>query len=211
MGELALATSNIVLSINTLAFMPVIGMGIASSILVGQYMGRREPEHAERAGWTSLKMGLGYMLAIGLTYVLFPSFYVSLFTGGGPDSLTLPEVLPMARWLMIMLAVWGTADACDLILAGALKGAGDTRFVMYYSLALAWGMLVVGQLILVLALRQGIYVSWIWTCLYIVVMAVGYLVRFRRGRWKAIRLLERNESLLPPGGSPGADALLTGE
>jgi hypothetical protein len=43
MGALPLAVSNIALSINTLAFMPLVGISIAASTLVGQYQGRREP------------------------------------------------------------------------------------------------------------------------------------------------------------------------
>ncbi len=207
-GEVAHAASNIALSINTLAFMPMIGLGIAAGIVVGQYQGRREWRHAQRAGWTALKMGAAYMVTVGLTYLLFPAFYVSLFTGTHEGSFTVEEILPVARVLLVMLTIWGAADACDMILAGALKGAGDTRFVMWYSLAMAWGLFVAGLVVLVFVLDRGIYACWAWTTFYIIALGVGYLRRFARGRWKDIDLLGREGvEILPPPGRPGGDGL----
>ena len=162
-GPVEQAASNIALSVNTLAFMPMIGLGIAASIVVGQHLGARRPEVAARAGWTALKMGAGYMLTIGVTYVLFPEAYVALFTDRGGDTFRLDEILPTARWLLVMLAIWGMFDAVDLVLAGALKGAGDTRFVMYFSLALAYGMFVTGELAIVFWFTGGLLAAWIWT------------------------------------------------
>ena len=78
LGPAELAASNLALSVNTLAFMPMLGLGIASSIVVGQYQGRRDSRTAERAGWTTLKMAAGYMAAMGVTYVLFPGFYIAI-------------------------------------------------------------------------------------------------------------------------------------
>ena len=72
LGGTALAASNIALSINNIAFMPLIGISIAASILVGQYQGRRESAIAEKAGWTSMKIGWLYMGVIALTFVVFP-------------------------------------------------------------------------------------------------------------------------------------------
>jgi MATE family multidrug resistance protein len=72
MGALSLAVSNIALSINTLAFMPLVGISIAASTLVGQYQGRRDSTTAEKAGWTALKVGLIYMTGMALSYLLMP-------------------------------------------------------------------------------------------------------------------------------------------
>lgn len=212
--RVAHAVSNIALSINSLAFMPMIGLSIAASIVVGQHQGRRAPADAERAGWTALKMGMMYMTAIGLTYVLFPSGYLALFADHGPRTFRLDELLPTGRLLLIMLAIWSVFDAVDLVLAGALKGAGDTRFVMYYSLALAYGMFVAGLMVIIHVFKGGLMATWIWTCVYIVVLAFGYLWRFARGRWKEVDLLGRRESavdLPPPPAGPGADGMVVGE
>ncbi len=208
MGAQALAASNIALSINMLAFLPMIGIAIATAAVVGQFQGRRESGYAERACWTALKLGTTYMGLVGLTYILFPEFYISLFTIQGSE-LSLDEVLPIGRILLILTALWGLADASNLILAGALKGAGDTRFVMYYSLAVAWGFLVTGQVLIVIVFKLGIFVAWGWTAVYIAILASGYLWRFRSGKWKNIDLLGSQVPIQPD--RPGAEALVAGD
>ena len=197
MGELALTVSNMAFSINMVAFMPLMGISIAASILVGQYQGRRDPQTAERAGWTCLRVGLIYMALVGLTYLLAPQAYFWLFSRRAESGLGLAEVLPLGRQLLVMMAVWGLLDAANLILAGALKGAGDTRFVMIYSTLMAWGLLVPVQALIV-RLGGGILVSWGWLTLYVIVLSSGFLVRYRGGRWKSIEVLETP----PPPTSP---------
>ncbi len=206
MGEVALAASNIALSINMLTFLPMIGISIAAATVVGQYQGKRQSHHAETAAWTALKIGIVYMTVIGITYILFPTFYLSFFTDRTGDGLTLEQLYPVGRILMIIMALWGLVDAANLVLSGALKGAGDTRFVMLFSLALAWGLLVPGQLILVYVLDQGVVVAWTWTALYIFAMAIGFTWRFRKGTWKSIDVLGIERPIQPD--RPGAEALV---
>ena len=146
LGPIAHIASNIALSINLIAFMPMIGMGMAAAILVGQYLGRNQPEHAERMGWLALKVGVGYVAAIGVTFLLFPAFYTNVFEGDAVGSVPFGELLKAVRILLVMLAIWGVADAVAIIISGALKGAGDTHFVMYFQSVVAWGFLVLGQL-----------------------------------------------------------------
>ena len=200
MGPVAHIASNIALSINLIAFMPMIGMGMAASILVGQYLGRNQPEFAERIGWLALKIGIGYTMLIGLSFLLFPGFYANAFEGDAVGSVPFAELMSMIRILLVVLALWGTADAAAIIVSGALKGAGDTHFVMYFQSVVAWGFLVVGQLLIVFVFHGGVYASWGWTLLYIVILGGGFALRFRSGRWKSIDLLDRRAAL--PSESP---------
>jgi MATE family multidrug resistance protein len=203
MGEQALAVSNVAFSINMVAFMPLIGIGIAASILVGQHQGRRDAGAAERAGWSAAKIGIAYTAAVGATFLVTPGLYLSLFEGRGATGLSMEELYPLGRWMLVMMAAWGVLDALNVVLAGALKGAGDTRFTMLYSGLMAWLFLVPGQWVLVFVLGEGILVAWAWLTLYIMVLAAGFVVRFRGGRWRTIEVLE-------PGGAgvsgrPGAE------
>lgn len=199
MGAVAHVASNIALSVNLVAFMPMIGMGMGASILVGQYLGRDQPDYAERVGWLALKIGISYILVIGMTFLLFPSFYTRIFAESAADPEMAAELLKTSRILLAMLAIWGAADAAALIVSGALKGAGDTHFVMYFQSSAAWGFLVLGQLLIVFVFKGGVYVSWGWTLLYIILLGIGFSLRFRSGRWKSIDLLDRRA--LPPADS----------
>jgi MATE family multidrug resistance protein len=204
MGPIAHIASNIALSINLIAFMPMIGMGMAASILVGQYLGRSQPEYAERVGWLALKIGVGYIAFIGTTFLLFPAFYTNVFEGDAIGTVPFSELLKAVRILLVMLAIWGIADATAIILSGALKGAGDTHFVMYFQSVVAWGFLVAGQLVLVFVFKCNVYVSWAWTLLYIIILGAGFTLRFRSNRWKKIDLLDRRASVVDDGQSLGS-------
>ncbi|WP_372806527.1 MATE family efflux transporter [Pontiella sp.] len=205
LGPIAHIASNIALSINLIAFMPMIGMGMAASILVGQYLGRNQPDYAERVGWLALKIGVGYIVLVGLSFLLFPGVYVNVFEGNAAGSVPFDELLRVVRILLAILAVWGVGDACALILSGALKGAGDTHFVLYYQSSVAWGFLVTGQIVIVEVLKLNVYVSWIWTLLYILILGLGFMLRFRSGHWKSIDLLDRRAPLV----EEAEDALAT--
>ena len=79
LGDIAHIAGNMALSINLIAFMPMVGMGIAASILVGQYLGRKEPHEAAKCGWLALRVGTGYIASIGLTFLVIPDLYLQLF------------------------------------------------------------------------------------------------------------------------------------
>jgi MATE family multidrug resistance protein len=189
-GEAAAIASNMALSINLFALMPMIGLGIASSIMVGQYMGAGRPDWAEKSGWIALKAGMIYTLPLVSSFVLFPEFYINLF--GQHDGVAASqEVFDICRQLLIILVVWGIMDAANFIISGALKGAGDTHFVMYFHTSLAWGFFAVGELVLVLVLGAGPIAAWMWCMFYITLIGVGLCLRFKSGRWKTIDILER--------------------
>jgi MATE family multidrug resistance protein len=193
LGAMELAASNIAFSINNLAFMPLVGIGIAASILVGQYQGRGQSAVAARAGWTALKIGWCYMFVIGLTFLLFPRGYFALFTGQAGGAVQLEAILPLGRWMLVMMAVWGLADTANVILAGALRGAGDTRFVMIYSLVVMVLLWLGGEALLILAFGGGMRAAWIWLVIYVFILVAGFFWRFRSGRWQHIDLLGRSE------------------
>jgi MATE family multidrug resistance protein len=190
LGGLALTVSNIAFSINLVAFMPLIGMSIAATIIVGQYQGRGDPVTAERAAWNCLRLGAAYMAIVGLTYVLFPAAYFGLFTNHAHGGYSHAEILKVGRWLLVLLAAWGIPDAANLVLAGALKGAGDTRFVMTYQLLMSWLLLVPVQALLIFRFGQGIFACWVWLTIYVVILAAGFILRFVSGRWKNIQVIE---------------------
>lgn len=205
LGELSLAVSNMALSINTVAFLPLIGLSIAAATLVGQYQGRGNSEVAARAALNCVKLGIYYVAIIGLTYLIFPRTYFSAFTLRAESGFALDDIMETGRWLLMLMALWGVMDAGNVIFAGALKGAGDTRFVLIFSSLLSWGFLVPGVLIIVLIMDLGLLSIWTWALFYVSLLAIGYYIRFRGGKWKKIQVIEA--PLPPPVSRPGAEAL----
>jgi MATE family multidrug resistance protein len=189
MGANAFTASNIAFSINHLAFAPLLGFGMAAATVVGHHQGARNTPAAERAGWTALRMGLIYMTIIGATFILFPNEYFMLFSR--KDTEFTPELLHLGRRMLIMVTAWGLFDCVCIVLSGALKGAGDTRFVMMYMAIGSWLFLVPGALI-VWWLGYGILALWLWLTIYVCLFAIGTCIRWRYGRWKRIELIHHD-------------------
>ncbi len=170
------------------AFLPMMGMGQAVSILVGQRLGADRPDLAERSAYTGLKWVFGYMCAVAAVYLLFPNVLVGLFEGGRDPELfaALARLVPS---LLVCVALYSLADAVNVTFSFALRGAGDTRFVSLLTFALAWPIMVIPTFAVVNA-GGNIYWAWGFATAYIMAMAVCFTFRFRSGRWKSMRVIE---------------------
>ena len=81
-GELELAATNIVLSIEILAFLPMQGTAIATGTLVGNYIGKGELHHAEKSVYSALKLAMAYSVLFASTFIVAPELFLSLFQVG---------------------------------------------------------------------------------------------------------------------------------
>jgi len=192
LGETAFMAANIALSVNMIAFMPSIGIGQAAGTLVGQHIGRGDLDGASAVGWRAVHIGWIYTVCIALTFVLTPEIYIHLFARG---DIPFAEISGLARTLLLFAACWGLMDATNLIISGALRGAGDTHFVMWYETSMAWFFFAAGELLIVLVFKWGVLAAWGWALIYICLLAFGMVARFRSERWQLIELIERQETL----------------
>lgn len=188
LGEDAMAATNLAFNINILAFMPMLGVGIAVSTLVGQQLGRNRPDLASRAAWTAFWMALAYMGSIAVAYVAVPDLFL-LGHAWGTDPLRFAAIRPITVVLLRFVAAYCLFDAMSVVFASALKGAGDTRFVLVTAAIMAP--------LPVLACWLGMrYLDWTllacWTAITLWICAVGlvYLGRFLQGRWRQMRVIE---------------------
>jgi len=188
LGKVAMAATTLAFNFNTLAFVPMLGLGIALSTLVGQQLGQNNPRLAARATWTSLCMALGYMGAMALVYVLFPDVLLMGHAAGTPPA-EFAELRDTTVILLRFVAAYCLFDAMNVVFAGALKGAGDTRFILITSLLLtpapvaaAWAGIHY--------LDYGLLWCWVVITLWVCVSGVIYCARFLQGRWRHIRVIE---------------------
>ncbi|MBQ7251438.1 MAG: MATE family efflux transporter [Kiritimatiellae bacterium] len=185
------AVNNIAFSVNNIAFMPLMGMGIAAQILVGQYQGARDSASAVRAASHAMKMAWFYAGALSVSFLLFPRFYLGLFARGGAE-FGVGELMEKGRWLLAILAGWGMVDAMTVVLSGALKGAGDTRFVLLFSVLSNWLLWMPGIFLLARWCGDGALLpQWVWMMAIVLLMGFGFGRRFRSGRWRKIEMIRR--------------------
>ena len=188
LDAVSLTVSNIVLSINNLAFSPVMGFGTAASILCGQYLGSGDSANAKKAVRATMKLGLIHMCLIGSVFVLLPETLISLFATSDGGAAHDPEFMRMGRNLMYLMTIWGFFDTVNLILVGGLKGSGDTKFTMWYLALVAWLVWIPGE-VLILKAGGGIVEAWVWMTIYVGILSTGLIKRWHGGIWKQIRMV----------------------
>ncbi len=194
LGTAQLAAANIAFNINTLAFMPMIGFGIAVSVLVGQYLGKNRPDLAERSVYSSFHLTFLYMASVAAAYVLVPSIFVDPF-GFQADP---ASFITMRKTIIILLrfvAVYSLFDTLNLVFASAIKGAGDTRFVMLVIAIASSAVLIIPSYIALVLLDAGIYTGWAIASAYVSILGLIFLFRFRGGKWKSMRVIEQARSI----------------
>jgi len=189
LGEAAMGATTLTVRLNMIAFLPMMGLGQAVSILVGQRLGADRPDLAERSAYTALKWSFGYMCAIAAIYLLLPNLIVSVFEGNR-DAEEFAAVAAIVPGLLVCVAAYSVADSINLTFAFALRGAGDTRFVTLATFCLAWPVMVLPTYLVV---RAGGSVNWAWwfATAHIFAMAACFYLRFRSGKWKTMRVIEQ--------------------
>ena len=194
-GKAELAATNIVLSINSLAFMPSMGASQGMSILVGQALGRRNPLLAREYVLGGCQLLLLYILAIDLVFIFTPDLVLSPFLASNEGIAAQQGVTEHCRILLHIVAAYLFFDALYMVFSGALRGAGDTRFMML-AIALA------GPLCLILPVYIGVQylhitigTAWLWVLLFIATLFTLSALRFRRGAWQKMLVIEDRKEI----------------
>ncbi len=188
-GEVQVAATSMAFSVSTLAFMPIYGLHLGASVLVGEHLGENRDRLAARATYTTLQIAWMYMLAISLLYVLAPRLFLHGFFAGTADSTSNAAVERMAVILLRFVAGYNLLDATQMVFVGALKGAGDTRFLLRVSLLLT-ALLAGFSWLSVEVWRLNVYGCWILIVIWCWIAAAIYLVRFQKGKWRRMRVIE---------------------
>ncbi|MFH1952939.1 MAG: MATE family efflux transporter [Pseudomonadota bacterium] len=190
LGTVSLAATNIALNISTLAFMPMIGSGIAISVLVGQYLGKNKPDVAQKSVYSGFHMAFMYMTTIAAAYVLIPDVFVIPFAAKA-DPERFAEIYRITVILLRFVALYSIFDTMNLIFSSAIKGAGDTRYVMFMLVIATSLVLVVPTYLCVVVLGYGLMASWLNFSAYVIVLSFMFFFRFLGGKWKSMRVIER--------------------
>jgi MATE family multidrug resistance protein len=188
LGEDALTATNLAFNVNTLAFMPMLGMGIAVSALVGQHLGADRPDLATRATWTAFWIALTYMGSIAVAYVAVPDLFL-IGHAWGTDPARFATLRTITVVLLRFVAAYCLFDAMNVVFAGAIKGAGDTRFVLATAAAMA-PLPVLASWLGMRYFGWGLLACWTTVTLWICAMGLAYLGRFLQGRWRHMRVIE---------------------
>ena len=181
LGTDILAANQIALQYMSVSFTMGMAISMATSSLVSQNLGAKQPQTAEKAAYRAIGLAMGAMGIVGLSYLIAPTTLIGFFSQE-------QGVIEAGVTILKLVALYQVFDALGIVLAGALNGAGDTRFTMWARAIMAWGMFLPLVWLLAFQLDLGIWGAWVGAFIYLGGLGVVYFFRFRRGHWQRIQI-----------------------
>ncbi|NLM04374.1 MAG: MATE family efflux transporter [Clostridiales bacterium] len=180
-GTEAYAAHNIAGTIESFSYLPGMGFGVAAATLVGQNLGAKKPDEAEKTGLISYFLATGFMVVVGMIFYIFAPFLAGIFS----EDL---EVIDLTAKALRIIALVQPFLSITLVITSALQGAGDTKFPMYSTFIGIWGIRVLGVYIIGLQLNLGLVGVWLAVAIDIVIRGIILIIRFMKGKWKEINV-----------------------
>ncbi len=193
-GTITYAAHNAVVTIDSISFLPGIGLGIANTVLVGQSLGAGKPDQARLYALTAYKMGLLFMTIMGALFVIFPEFFLGILIGN-------PEVVAAATPALRIAGLFDPLICTGFIITGALRGGGDTRFPLYARMVSSILVRVSFGFLFLQVLDLGLVGARLAMGIDAVFLAGMVFWRFQSGKWQTIwkdRAIQKSEPTTAP-------------
>jgi len=180
-GVLEMAAANVLLRLRNLLLLPAFSLGAATTTLVGQALGGREPEEAARWGWACAWIGLAFIALISAPLILAPRWSLGFF-------LTDSAAVELAAVPLQLHAAASAFFGMGIILINAVMGAGDSRRAMVLSLALQWLLALPSVYLFGPGLGYGLLGVSLAQLGFGLVLPVAFGVMWSKGRWKTVEV-----------------------
>ena len=172
LGEVPLAAHQIAMTLASFTFMAAVGIAVASTTMVGHRIGAGDTQGARRIGTISIVLGGLFMASGGVVFYALPEALARLF------SPTDEAVVQLGAQLLMIAALFSASDGIQVVSAGALRGAGDTKWAFYANAVGHWLLGVPLGLYMAWAAGFGVRGLWFGLTAGLTVVAVVLTVRF---------------------------------
>jgi len=183
LGAVPLAANNTALSFMQLTFIPAFALNQGVSAIVGQWIGRKDIERAKARTYTALRMAMVYMIAMGMFFAIFGAELITLIFR--PEEALVRD---LGHQLLMVAAVFQIFDAICIVMGGALRGAGDTRWMMMITFVAAYLVFIPSAIVFAFYFDGGALGAWIGAACYICVLSLLMWWRFHGERWREINI-----------------------
>ena len=171
-----IAANTVYSTAESLSFMPAFAFATAATTLVGQSLGAKKPALAKKYAYTTTLIGICVMLAAGLFLYAFAEPLVRFINSDH-------DVVPIAKNCLQIVAFIQPVQVIAWILAGALRGAGDTKWPFYITAAGNWLIRALGASLCIHVFHLGLPEAVICMCFDQAARALFMFLRFRTGKW----------------------------
>jgi len=179
LGQASLATHHVILRIESLSFMPGMGLSVATGALVGQYLGAKRTDLANLTCRQSIRFALVIMVFLGLVFLLFPSQVISVFTGD-------KDVRTLGIFCLMIAAVEQPFLGYAMIHQGTFRGAGDTTIPLYINFIGVWLIRLPLAFLFANIFHWGLLGAWLAMPIDWLIRSIIYKMALKRGSWKKI-------------------------
>lgn len=187
LGTVTFASHQVAMNILSLTFMPGQAFATSATTLVGQYLGAERPDDAERCANTSRNMAMTIGVVMAFVFLFFGKYIALLYTND-------MDVVLVSALVLKIYAFAQPAQSTQFVLAGGLRGAGDTTYPLYSTAAGMWvGRVILGWFF-VNVVKMGLPGAWLGMGIDQFFRAILIYLRFRTGRWKTIKVWEGRTS-----------------
>lgn len=193
LGTLELAASNIAFSLDTVAFLPMIGFHIGVGTMVGQALGAKKPHEAEEAVVSTMHVTMAYMLVLAACFFILPESLMEIFRPADYSAADYAPIKAMGVIVLRFVAIYTLFDGIVIIYFGVLKGAGDTMFLLKLTTLMAILGLCLPSYLAVEHFGAGLNILWAIITVYIFILTFISLLRYRGGRWKSMSVIGQRE------------------
>ena len=190
LGVEELAATNIALSISAIAFMPSYGTSQGIAVLIGQSLGSERPDQGRYATVSAIHLLVLYILLVDLLFIFNPQVVVAIFI---PETAAAAEYAPVtekAVTILRIMACYLFLDALYMVFAGVLKGAGDTRYLMFAILTASVICFLLPLYIGIELFDMGVYFAWGCVLNFVFSLFLFTGLRYRRGKWQRMSLIK---------------------
>ncbi|MCK8824005.1 MATE family efflux transporter [Fuchsiella alkaliacetigena] len=181
LGTIDYSAYNIIVRLESISFMPIFGISIATTTLVGQYLGAQDQQNALKSGNLSALLGIGLSFLLGILFILFPGFLAGIFIND-------PEVVSSTVLPLRLAGIQQIPIAVMIIYSGALRGAGDTLRVMWITIIRMWGLAIPITYFVVNYTDTALLGIFIGQNITFAVAALIFYLYFRTEKWARIEI-----------------------
>ena len=177
LGTTQFAIHQICMNLTNLTFSCFDGFAVSAAALVGRSLGAKKPELAQVYAQVCYRMAFVLATLVVVIYLIFNHQLLGLFSLTGED-------LEVGARIIVIVACSAHAQAATLIFAGALRGAGDTKFVAMFAMISTMIIRPTLSWVLCYPVGLGLYGPWLCLSLDFYLRCILNYGRFRRGKWK---------------------------
>lgn len=186
LGPVAFAAHTTAINAESLSYMPGWGFSVAATTMVGQKLGEGNPDEAEASANSALRFSCTIMGVMAIIFLLFPEALISLYVK--PNDPNAAEFIRLGARNLRIVALAQIPQAVQFVLAGALRGAGYTKPVLYSTAIGVWLGRLFCAYIFVVHFGWGLVGAWAAMCIDWFIRSSYVFYLWRKGKWKHVEV-----------------------